>query len=123
MKTSRSLLQNLAGLAVAFAATAVAAPLKIELPPETAVFKPAAGAEAAMGQCLLCHSAEYVSMQPPLSPAVWKATVEKMQKKFGAPVSPEQVDALVDYLVKGYGAAPAATSAKAGADAPPRSSN
>ena len=94
-------------LASAFAAIASAAPLKIELPPESTFFKTAPGAELAMGQCLACHSAEYVTTQPLLSSAAWKATVEKMQKKYGAPLPADQVDALVDYIVKNYGAPPA----------------
>ncbi|MDB6172694.1 MAG: putative sulfite:cytochrome c oxidoreductase (subunit b) oxidoreductase protein [Chthoniobacteraceae bacterium] len=66
-----------------------------------------------MAQCLICHSAEYVSMQPLLTRTAWKATVEKMQKKFGAPLPADQVDALVDYIVKAYGAAPAPVKAPA----------
>src|SRR5882762_5040399 len=41
----------------------IASPVKIELPAETGVFKPAPGAELANGQCLVCHSVEYVVMQ------------------------------------------------------------
>ncbi len=89
-----------------------AAPLKIELPAESAIFKTAPGAELAMGQCLTCHSAEYVGTQPTLSTAAWKAIVEKMQKKFGAPLPPGDVEALVDYLVKSYGVASAVAPSK-----------
>ena len=93
-----------AGLyAAGVAITAWAAPLKIELPPESVVFKNAPGAEIAAGQCLMCHSAEYVTTQPPLSRAAWKASVEKMQLKYGAPLPATQVETLVDYLVKSYG--------------------
>ena len=72
------------------AAAAQAAPL-ITLPPETAAFKPGAGAELAAGQCLVCHSAQYVSTQPVMPRAFWKASVEKMQKKYGAPIPDDQV--------------------------------
>ncbi|MDQ3621681.1 MAG: cytochrome c [Verrucomicrobiota bacterium] len=108
------------------AMAAFAGKLAIELPPETAGLKPAPGAEIAAAQCLLCHSAEYLSTQPALPRAFWKSSVEKMQQKFGAPIPPEQVDPLVDYLVKQYGtekatskpgAAPGAVS-PAGAGAP-----
>ncbi len=94
-------------IASAFAFAASAAPLKIELPPEGAPLKSAPGGEVAMAQCAVCHSAEYVATQPQLSPAAWKAVVEKMQKKFGAPIPPDQVEAIVEYLVKNYAAAPA----------------
>src|SRR5207249_11636792 len=44
------------------------------LPPETAGFKNGPGVELAIAQCLLCHSADYVSTQPRLSRTAWKAT-------------------------------------------------
>jgi mono/diheme cytochrome c family protein len=89
-------------LLAAFAVSTQAAPL-ITLPPETAAFKPGAGAEFAIGQCLVCHSAHYVSTQPVLPRAFWKASVEKMQKKYGAPIPDDQIAPLVEYLVHTYG--------------------
>lgn len=77
---------------------------RFELPRETAAFKPGPGVEAVKTQCLLCHSAEYVSTQPRLPRAFWKANVEKMKAKFGAPIPVEQMDTLVEYLATTYGA-------------------
>ena len=95
-------------LAVAFAATAAVpravAAERFELPSETATFKPGPGVEAAKAQCLLCHSADYVSTQPRLPRAFWKANVQKMKEKFGAPIPTDQVDTLVEYLATTYGA-------------------
>jgi mono/diheme cytochrome c family protein len=75
----------------------------ITLPPDTVAFKPGAGAELATGQCLVCHSAQYVTTQPVFPRAFWKASVEKMQKKYGAPIPDEQIAPLVEYLVHTYG--------------------
>lgn len=91
--------------------TSFAAPLKIELPPETASFKPDVGVEFANAQCLVCHSVEYVSTQPKKDRAFWAASVKKMQEKFGAPIPPEQVEPLADYLTKNYGIATNITAA------------
>jgi sulfite dehydrogenase len=77
--------------------------LDIQLPPETAAFKQDAGAEIANGQCLICHSVEYVSTQPPMGRAFWKASIQKMQQKYSAPIPDSQVEALADYLTKNYG--------------------
>jgi hypothetical protein len=86
-------------------------PVKIELPPESVTLAPGSGAEIAAAQCLTCHSSEYLSTQPRLPRAYWKGAVEKMQQKFGAPIPAEQVEPLVDYLVKAYGiTTPAAES-------------
>jgi cytochrome c551/c552 len=80
-----------------------AAPLKIELPPETRSFQPAAGVEIANAQCLVCHSVEYVTTQPPFPRTFWASSVKKMREKYGAPIPDAQVEPLLDYLVENYG--------------------
>lgn len=76
---------------------------QIELPPETNAFKQEQGAEIANAQCLICHSVEYVAMQPPLARSGWKASVQKMQQKYKAAIPEAQVEPLVDYLTRNYG--------------------
>ena len=77
--------------------------MKIDLPMETAVFRYDTGSEIANGQCLVCHSVEYISTQPKKDRAFWAASVKKMQDKYGAPIPAEQVEPLLDYLTKNYG--------------------
>ena len=74
-----------------------------QLPAEKPAFKPGKGSELAQANCLICHSHEYVATQPPFTRDQWKASVTKMQQKFGAPIPAESVDPLVDYLVQAYG--------------------
>ncbi len=76
---------------------------ELKLPPEKPALKLAAGVERVTGNCLLCHSSEYVTTQPPLLRAQWTATVEKMRGKFGATIPTNQVPAIVDYLTANYG--------------------
>ncbi len=83
---------------------AFAGSVKIELPAETAALKKAPGSDLVTAQCIVCHSVEYISTQPPLPRTYWVGTVTKMQQKFGAPVAPTDVEAIVDYLAKNYGA-------------------
>ena len=94
-------------LSVTSALTVIAVPamaLKVELPPETAKLKSGAGVELADRQCLACHSADYVSMQPPGRPlAFWKSEVEKMKKVYGAPIPDDQVEPIAQYLTRAYG--------------------
>lgn len=81
-----------------------AAGLKVDLPPETTTLKPGAGSELAARQCLGCHSADYVSLQPPGKPlAFWKAEVEKMKKVYGAPIPDEEIEPIAQYLTRAYG--------------------
>jgi len=88
------------GLAVATSAFA----LRIELPAETGTFKPGAGSELAQQQCVICHSADYVVIQPPGKPlAFWKAEVEKMKKVYGAQIPDDQVEPIAQYLARAYG--------------------
>ena len=89
---------------VALASLAVAAESSFRLPPETAKLKAGPGVEVATASCLLCHSADYISTQPRLTEAQWRASVLKMQAKYGAPIKTNQVEALVSYFAKNYGA-------------------
>jgi mono/diheme cytochrome c family protein len=73
------------------------------LPDEKPAFKTAPGAELAQANCIICHSHEYLTTQPPFTRDQWKASVTKMQQKYGAPILPEAVDPLLDYLVRSYG--------------------
>ncbi len=82
--------------------------VKIELPPETATLKKAPGSDLVTAQCIVCHSVEYISTQPRLPRTYWQGAVTKMQQKFGAPVAPNDVEAIVDYLASNYGADPGA---------------
>jgi ubiquinol-cytochrome c reductase cytochrome c subunit len=50
--------------------------------------------------CLICHSAEMTTQQR-LTPAQWKAEVEKMIG-WGAPVPADQTQRLIDYLAAEY---------------------
>jgi cytochrome c551/c552 len=88
-------------------ATYSAVALDIQLPPETAVFKPSElpGYTLAQRNCMICHSVHYIQSQPPASPrSYWEATVKKMKVPFGAKFADEDIPAIVDYLVKTYGA-------------------
>lgn len=80
-----------------------AAVLKIQLPVETGVFKPASGSDLANAHCLACHSVEYVQMQPPKPLDFWTAEVKKMREKYGAQFPQEVSPELADYLARNYG--------------------
>jgi len=82
---------------------AQSAPVTITLPPDGAALKQAPGVEFAAAQCMTCHSAEYINSQPSLTRTAWKASVDKMKAKFGAPIPDDQVEKLADYLAAAYG--------------------
>jgi hypothetical protein len=55
----------------------------------------------------MCHSLDYIVMNSPFQDrAGWDKTVNKMVKVMGAPLTPEDVTAIVDYLAVNYGRPP-----------------
>jgi len=67
--------------------------------------KAAPGSELVETNCVACHSLDYIKMNAKfMSQATWDAEMQKMTKRFGAPVSAEDAKAILDYLVKNYGA-------------------
>lgn len=78
-------------------------PVKVDLPDSDRMF-PDPGADAINNNCLACHSAGMVLNQPELSKQAWAAEVSKMINAYKAPVAPEDVGAIVDYLARVKGA-------------------
>ena len=78
----------------------------IQLPPDVVQLKPSAlpGYAKAQANCTMCHSAEYMRMQPPTAARpYWDAMVHRMKAVFKAPVADEDIPAIVDYLARTYG--------------------
>jgi hypothetical protein len=55
-------------------------------------------------QCGMCHTPQYITLQPPLSREQWTASVNKMRTTYGGPIPEEQVEPIVEYLVAVNGA-------------------
>ena len=62
-----------------------------------------AGREKVQTLCNICHSVDYITMQPAGTKAQWTATVSKMRKLFGAPISDADSEAIINYLAEHYG--------------------
>jgi mono/diheme cytochrome c family protein len=104
MAATRRIANTLVTAAVGIVTALPALALKIELPAETTTLKPGTGSDVASKQCLTCHSADYVTVQPPGKPlAFWKAEVEKMKKVYGAPIPDDQIEPIAQYLTREYG--------------------
>jgi hypothetical protein len=58
----------------------------------------------------MCHSLDYILMNSPFQDkAAWEKTVNKMVKVMGAPMTADDINAIVGYLDAHYGkGAPAA---------------
>lgn len=85
------------------AASISAAPAAAAPPPETAKFAPGPNVDLAIRHCQTCHSADYVTTQPPHVPAnFWQAEVTKMIGVFGARIPDDDARKIVDYLNSAY---------------------
>lgn len=59
------------------------------------------GASLVRAKCLLCHEAGHITRSR-LSRPEWDDTVKLMIKR-GAPITPEEIPAILDYLTTHYG--------------------
>jgi hypothetical protein len=79
-------------------------PVKIDLPDSDTMFPAGPGSDASNNNCLACHSADMVLNQPGLSKQAWAAEVNKMINTYKAPIAPEDVGPIVEYLTARKGA-------------------
>ena len=90
-------------LAIALLAALMAAPAAAQEKPIT--LKKGAGLDVVEANCGACHSLDYIQINSPfLTSAQWDASITKMIKAFGAPISDEDARAIGDYLKANYGA-------------------
>lgn len=75
----------------------------IELPNITVELKAGQGQDRTSALCNICHSLDYITMQPPFPRSQWTATVTKMIKVMGGPISDEDAKTIINYLVSQYG--------------------
>ncbi len=75
----------------------------ITLPVIYPELKPGEGKEKVDTLCNICHSTDYITMQPKFSKAVWTTEVDKMIKVMGAPINGEDARVIINYLAANYG--------------------
>lgn len=70
----------------------------VTLPNQDEALPPGPRVDLVTADCTGCHSAGMILAQPRLKPEQWRATVDKMQKVYHAPVPDEDVPAILAYL-------------------------
>ena len=73
---------------------------RIALPDEAMTLEGDADAQLVQTNCLSCHSASMIAVQPKLDEAHWAAEVEKMRSVYKAPVSDEDAGRLPAILAR-----------------------
>jgi len=90
--------------AVCFSYAASGEPVHSLTPPAVQTeLRPGAGKDKTETLCAICHSVDYITMQPRFSRTVWTAEVNKMIKVMGAPIKEDDAKIIIDYLVAEYG--------------------
>jgi sulfite dehydrogenase (cytochrome) subunit B len=89
-------------LLVVLASPALPGSMVYQLPDETAELKRGPGVDTAI-VCTACHSADYISTQPPgKGKAFWQAEVQKMIKVYKAPIGEDDAAVIANYLAATY---------------------
>jgi cytochrome c5 len=61
------------------------------------------GRDLTVGRCIICHSVEYIpSNAPAMNRAAWQKSIQKMRDRFGAPITDEEANQILDYLSANY---------------------
>ena len=85
------------------ASSAGAPPAKPAAAAEVTDLREAPGRDLTVGRCIICHSVEYIpSNAPAMNRTAWQKTIQKMKDKFGAPITDEEAQQILDYLDANY---------------------
>jgi sulfite dehydrogenase (cytochrome) subunit B len=69
----------------------------------TIELKAATGHDLVAARCAICHSLDYIPANAPaMNRAGWDKTVQKMRKAYGAPITDEEAQQILDYLAGSY---------------------
>ena len=63
---------------------------------------PGDGKEVVESNCELCHSPRYITMQAVMPAQAWANEVNKMRKTYGAPISDDDAQKIIQYLGTHY---------------------
>ena len=58
-------------------------------------------------RCAICHSLDYIPGNAPVLDRVgWQKVIQKMRERFGAPITDEESQEILDYLTASYASKP-----------------
>ena len=93
--------------AMAMLILACSAPVVAAAGEETIELTDAPGREITVASCTICHSLDYLPMNAAvMNRAAWEKSIHKMVDRFGAPISAENLQVILEYLSAHYSAPP-----------------
>ena len=61
------------------------------------------GRDLTAARCAMCHSVDYIPHNAPvMDRSGWQKSIQKMRDKFGAPITDEEAQQILDYLAGSY---------------------
>lgn len=75
----------------------------ITLPNPVTALAEGPGMDTTARYCAVCHSLDYITIQPGFSLEKWQAEVAKMAKVYGAPLPEEVRPVIAGYIASRYG--------------------
>jgi sulfite dehydrogenase (cytochrome) subunit B len=71
------------------------------------VLKAGPGHDITAARCAICHSLDYIPANAPaMNRAGWDKTIQKMRKAYGAPITDEEAQQILEYLAGNYSGKP-----------------
>lgn len=65
------------------------------------------GRDLTAARCAMCHSVDYLqSNAPVLDRAGWQREIQKMRDRYGAPITDEEAQQILDYLAGSHAGKP-----------------
>jgi sulfite dehydrogenase (cytochrome) subunit B len=70
---------------------------------ELTQLKDGPGRDLTIDRCVVCHGLAYIpSNAPAMNRAGWQKTIQKMRERFGAPMTDEEAQQILEYLASRY---------------------
>jgi mono/diheme cytochrome c family protein len=65
------------------------------------------GRELVAARCAICHSLDYLPNNAPvMDRSGWQKSIQKMRDRFGAPITDQEAQQILDYLAGSYAGKP-----------------
>lgn len=94
--------RGLASLAV-LAALAAAGWALASADEESVQLRDGSARDLTAGRCAICHSLDYIPNNAPvMDRAGWQKSIQKMRDRFGAPLTDQEAQQILDYLAGSY---------------------
>jgi mono/diheme cytochrome c family protein len=70
---------------------------------ENVQLRDGAARDLTAGRCAICHSLDYIPNNAPvMDRAGWQKSIQKMRDRFGAPLTDQEAQQILDYLAASY---------------------